>query len=139
MAYCPKMLEIVFREGISEEIAWRYFRQIVEGLDYIHSQGLIHRDICSKNLFLDFEKQIKIRDFGLAKADDVQVQQLKEENLQLKEKLRRVAVDMYMDVRETCFPKRPYSFWVNVYSPKTGVVIPPLCKTKSINKHVYRI
>nr|XP_023889718.1 uncharacterized protein LOC112001772 isoform X1 [Quercus suber]XP_023889719.1 uncharacterized protein LOC112001772 isoform X2 [Quercus suber] len=73
-----------------------------------------------------------------AKADDVQVQQLKEENLQLKEKLRRVAVlnlillvekkkntknylffiffqvDMYMDVRETCFPKRPYSFWVNV-------------------------
>ncbi|XP_065635544.1 uncharacterized protein LOC112001772 isoform X3 [Quercus suber] len=45
-----------------------------------------------------------------AKADDVQVQQLKEENLQLKEKLRRV--DMYMDVRETCFPKRPYSFWL---------------------------
>ncbi|XP_065635543.1 uncharacterized protein LOC112001772 isoform X2 [Quercus suber] len=49
-----------------------------------------------------------------AKADDVQVQQLKEENLQLKEKLRRV--DMYMDVRETCFPKRPYSFWVKSYS-----------------------
>lgn len=42
MEYCPKTLETVFREGISEEIAWRYFRQIVEGLDYIHSQGLIH-------------------------------------------------------------------------------------------------
>ena len=65
MEYCPKTLETVFREGISEEIALTYFRQIVEGLDYIHSQGLIHRDICSQNLFLDSEKQIKIGDFGL--------------------------------------------------------------------------
>ena len=65
MDYCPKTLKTVFREGISEEIAWRYFRQIAEGLDYIHSQGLIHQDICSQNQFLDSEKQIKIGDFGL--------------------------------------------------------------------------
>ncbi|XP_030967450.1 eukaryotic translation initiation factor 2-alpha kinase-like [Quercus lobata] len=71
MEYCPKTLETVFREGISEELAMRYFRQIVEGLDYIHSQGLIHRDICSQNLFLDSEKQMKIGDFGLAKFMEV--------------------------------------------------------------------
>lgn len=42
------------------------FRQIVEGLAYIHSRGIVHRDLKPQNIFLDADGVIKIGDFGLA-------------------------------------------------------------------------
>ncbi|XP_045461283.1 eIF-2-alpha kinase GCN2 isoform X2 [Harmonia axyridis] len=44
----------------------RHFREILEGLDYIHKQRMIHRDLKPANIFLDLRKRIKIGDFGLA-------------------------------------------------------------------------
>uniref|UniRef100_A0A914Z083 non-specific serine/threonine protein kinase n=1 Tax=Panagrolaimus superbus TaxID=310955 RepID=A0A914Z083_9BILA len=48
------------------ELAWKLFRQILNGLQYIHSQNTLHRDIKPGNLFLDSNMNIKIGDFGLA-------------------------------------------------------------------------
>lgn len=70
MEYCPRTLREVldFRtEALDEVTAWRYFRQIVEGLAYIHRQGIIHRDLTPNNIFFDVFDDIKIGDFGLAK------------------------------------------------------------------------
>lgn len=45
---------------------WRLFREIVEGLAYVHGQGMIHRDLKPENIFLDSNDHVKIGDFGLA-------------------------------------------------------------------------
>ncbi|XP_062510331.1 eIF-2-alpha kinase GCN2-like isoform X2 [Corticium candelabrum] len=45
---------------------WRAFREIVEGLAYVHRQGIIHRDLKPVNIFLDSRGHVKIGDFGLA-------------------------------------------------------------------------
>ncbi|GMF23346.1 unnamed protein product [Phytophthora lilii] len=43
------------------------FHQIVNGLKYVHKQGLVHRDIKPANIFLTRESCVKIGDFGLSK------------------------------------------------------------------------
>ena len=44
------------------------FRELVEGLVHIHTQGMIHRDLKPVNIFIDSSEHVKIGDFGLATA-----------------------------------------------------------------------
>lgn len=53
---------------LDKELAWHFFRQIVEGLAHIHGQGIIHRDLTPNNIFFDARNDIKIGDFGLGKS-----------------------------------------------------------------------
>lgn len=49
-----------------ENTKWRIFSQLAEGLSYLHSKGLIHRDLKPQNIFLDVNYNVKLGDFGLA-------------------------------------------------------------------------
>uniref|UniRef100_A0A0G4G211 non-specific serine/threonine protein kinase n=1 Tax=Chromera velia CCMP2878 TaxID=1169474 RepID=A0A0G4G211_9ALVE len=53
-------------ELLAESDILRYFGQLVVGLNYIHSQKIIHRDIKTSNIFLT-NGRLKIGDFGIAK------------------------------------------------------------------------
>jgi serine/threonine protein kinase len=55
------------RRKLNENIAKIFFKQIVEGLGYIHSKGILHRDIKLDNILLDSKGKIKIADFGVGK------------------------------------------------------------------------
>lgn len=52
--------------GVDEEIAHLYFNQLVEGISYLHSQGVCHRDLKPENILLDIAGALKISDFGLS-------------------------------------------------------------------------
>lgn len=46
---------------------WKITRQVLEGLQYLHGQGIIHRDMKPSNIFIDEHGNAKIGDFGLSK------------------------------------------------------------------------
>ena len=57
---------IVQHQRLHEKAAIRIFQQLVSGIEYIHKSGICHRDLKPENLLLDFDKTLKIVDFGLS-------------------------------------------------------------------------
>eukprot|EP01029_Cantina_marsupialis_P032171 TRINITY_DN95_c1_g1_i1.p1 TRINITY_DN95_c1_g1~~TRINITY_DN95_c1_g1_i1.p1 ORF type:complete len:425 (+),score=151.26 TRINITY_DN95_c1_g1_i1:102-1376(+) len=58
--------KIVAAGRFDEDTARFYFRQLVGGVHYCHTQGVCHRDLKPENLLLDGNGDLKITDFGLS-------------------------------------------------------------------------
>jgi serine/threonine protein kinase len=57
---------IIMKKQLSEAEACKFFQEIIDGIDYLHSQSIVHRDLKPENLLLDYKLSIKISDFGLS-------------------------------------------------------------------------
>src|ERR671916_486532 len=75
-----------FVRGVPLDVAAKHYAledvvdvlvQILEALDYAHSQGVIHRDIKPQNALVDDRGRVKITDFGVAfRAGDTRLTQV---------------------------------------------------------------
>ncbi|KAG8833438.1 ATP binding [Serendipita sp. 400] len=53
--------------AFEESLTANWVRQILRGLEYLHGQTIIHRDIKGANILVDNKGGIKISDFGISK------------------------------------------------------------------------
>ncbi|TYI78580.1 hypothetical protein E1A91_D06G222700v1 [Gossypium mustelinum] len=49
-----------------EDLARKYFQQLISAVDFCHSRGVYHRDLKPENLLLDENGTLKVSDFGLS-------------------------------------------------------------------------
>lgn len=61
------LLDMIRRETyFGERKARHVYRQLFDALEYIHSRGIVHRDIKCENILFDDDNVLKIIDFGFA-------------------------------------------------------------------------
>uniref|UniRef100_A0A914X0Z0 non-specific serine/threonine protein kinase n=1 Tax=Plectus sambesii TaxID=2011161 RepID=A0A914X0Z0_9BILA len=72
--YCvgslQQMLDAAPDKRFPEFQSHEYFAQLINGLEYLHSQGVIHKDIKPGNLLLALDETLKISDMGVAEELD---------------------------------------------------------------------
>ncbi|ORX39054.1 kinase-like domain-containing protein [Kockovaella imperatae] len=68
MEYCPggDLYAAIKKGGMSSGEVECSFKQILLGIQYLHSMGVAHRDIKPENLLLDGRGHVKITDFGVS-------------------------------------------------------------------------
>lgn len=65
------MVQLLKQRRTLTEPEVRYFMaQAIQGVHYLHNEGIIHRDIKLGNLFINQDMEIRIGDFGLAVRAD---------------------------------------------------------------------
>lgn len=56
----------VAKGKLKEDVARKYFHQLIDAVDFCHSRGVYHRDLKPENLLLDEDENLKVSDFGLS-------------------------------------------------------------------------
>ena len=60
------MVQLLKQRRTLTEPEVRYFMaQAIQGVHYLHNEGIIHRDIKLGNLFINQDMEVRIGDFGL--------------------------------------------------------------------------
>ncbi|KKY27843.1 putative cell division control protein 2 [Phaeomoniella chlamydospora] len=107
------------RLGLGDAMVKKFMAQLVEGVRYCHSHRILHRDLKPQNLLIDKEGNLKLADFGLARAFGVPLRTYTHE-----------VVTLWYRAPEILLGGRQYSTGVDMWS--IGAIFAEMCTRKPL-------
>ncbi|KAI9657846.1 MAG: Cyclin-dependent kinase catalytic subunit [Alyxoria varia] len=105
--------------GLGEAMVKKFTLQLVQGIRYCHSHRVLHRDLKPQNLLIDKEGNLKLADFGLARAFGVPLRTYTHE-----------VVTLWYRAPEILLGGRAYSTGVDMWS--IGCIFAEMCTRKPL-------
>ncbi|KAJ1549391.1 hypothetical protein HK405_004190 [Cladochytrium tenue] len=65
---CLDIMKTAYQNGLDEQCIATILKQTLQGLDYLHKNGLIHRDVKAGNLLMDDDGLVQLADFGVSSS-----------------------------------------------------------------------
>ncbi|CAF4643587.1 unnamed protein product [Rotaria sp. Silwood1] len=97
---------IVSQQALSIDHCKVFLYQILRGLKFLHSAGVIHRDLKPGNLLVNSDCLLKICDFGLARTEE----------LDKTKRMTQEVVTQYYRAPELLLGAQHYSYAIDVWS-----------------------
>ncbi|KAL2755567.1 hypothetical protein ACRALDRAFT_1051075 [Sodiomyces alcalophilus JCM 7366] len=107
------------RLGLSPAVIQKFMWQLCDGIRYCHSHRILHRDLKPQNLLIDKEGNLKLADFGLARAFGVPLRTYTHE-----------VVTLWYRAPEILLGGRQYSTGVDMWS--VGCIFAEMCTRKPL-------
>ncbi|CAG7926402.1 unnamed protein product [Penicillium olsonii] len=105
--------------GLGDSMVKKFMAQLVEGIYYCHSHRILHRDLKPQNLLIDRDGNLKLGDFGLARAFGVPLRTYTHE-----------VVTLWYRSPEILLGGRQYSTGVDMWS--IGAIFAEMCTRKPL-------
>ncbi|KAJ6160942.1 hypothetical protein N7470_004338 [Penicillium chermesinum] len=105
--------------GLGDAMVKKFMAQLVEGIRYCHSHRILHRDLKPQNLLINREGNLKLADFGLARAFGVPLRTYTHE-----------VVTLWYRSPEILLGGRQYSTGVDMWS--VGAIFAEMCTRKPL-------
>ncbi|KAH8696230.1 putative cell division control protein 2 kinase [Talaromyces proteolyticus] len=115
------------RMGLGEAMVKKFMAQLVEGVRYCHSHRILHRDLKPQNLLIDREGNLKLADFGLARAFGVPLRTYTHEVFLF---MQGRVVTLWYRAPEILLGGRQYSTGVDMWS--VGAIFAEMCTRKPL-------
>eukprot|EP01012_Entosiphon_sulcatum_P064332 TRINITY_DN9312_c0_g1_i1.p1 TRINITY_DN9312_c0_g1~~TRINITY_DN9312_c0_g1_i1.p1 ORF type:complete len:406 (+),score=53.33 TRINITY_DN9312_c0_g1_i1:765-1982(+) len=113
-------------QQLSDQHVQYFVYQLLRALKYLHSAGIIHRDVKPSNLLLNENCQLKLCDFGLARSIPARDEDLQEEDNFMTE----YVVTRWYRAPELLLQERYYDGAIDVWS--VGCVLAELLGRKPV-------
>ncbi|EYE95111.1 cyclin-dependent serine/threonine-protein kinase CDC28 [Aspergillus glaucus CBS 516.65] len=105
--------------GLGDAMVKKFMAQLVEGIRYCHSHRILHRDLKPQNLLIDRDGNLKLADFGLARAFGVPLRTYTHE-----------VVTLWYRAPEILLGGRQYSTGVDMWS--AGAIFAEMCTRRPL-------